>query len=90
MKKGFVNATLAGVAILLLFAVSVLAQAPTTMVYQGRLADIDGNPITGEVAVNFAIYLAPDADPADNIWSETLPVTPDAQGVFTVELGTLV
>ena len=90
MRKSFVNVTLAMLAILLLFVINALAQAPATMVYQGRLADTDGNPIVDEVAVNFAIYGAPDADPVDSIWSETLPITPDDQGVFTVELGTTV
>ncbi len=89
MKKGFVNLTLAVLAILLLFVVNAMAQAPETMVYQGRLADADGNPLSTAVDVNFALYGAADADPADSIWSETLAVTPDDQGVFTVELGTL-
>ncbi len=90
MKKSFANVTLTVLAVLLLFAINAMALAPATMVYQGRLADADGNPITTEVTVNFALYAAPDAASVDSIWSETLPVTPDDQGVFTVELGTTV
>ncbi len=90
MKKSFANVTLTVLAVLLLFAINAMALAPATMVYQGRLADADGNPITTEVVVNFALYAAPDAASVDSIWSETLPVTPDDQGVFTVELGATV
>ncbi len=90
MRKSFVNVTLTVMVVILIFAINVMAQAPETMVYQGRLADTDGNPITTEVVVNFALYGAFDADPGDSIWSETMLITPDDQGVFTAELGATV
>lgn len=90
MRKSLVNVTLTSLALLLLFAFNALALAPETMVYQGRLADTDGNPITNGVDVTFTIYLSSDGDAVDSVWAEQMAVTPDNQGVFTAELGATV
>ncbi|MEW5874713.1 MAG: hypothetical protein AB1752_05980 [Candidatus Zixiibacteriota bacterium] len=73
-------------AMLLLPAVAVLAQAPTTMMYQGRLTDLDGAPLTGSRTVTFRIYGVASGGTA--LWLETRTVTCDANGVFATELGT--
>lgn len=88
MRKGLVKVTLAMLSILLIFVINVMALAPTTMVYQGRLADPEGNPITDPVEITFTIHVAPDSDPGTFVWAETITdIDPDDQGVFTVELG---
>lgn len=62
------------------------AQAPSTMVYQGRLLNSSGLPITASTSVTFRIYAA--ASEGSPLWTETRSVTPDVNGVFTIELGT--
>lgn len=61
------------------------AQAPSTMVYQGRLLNSSGLPITASTSVTFRIYAA--ASGGSALWTQTISVTPDANGVFTVLLG---
>jgi hypothetical protein len=62
------------------------AQAPTTMAYQGRLLTAAGVPVTTTTSVVFRIYAA--ASGGSYIWTEITPsITPDANGVFTVLLG---
>jgi len=69
-----------------LAGLTVLAAAPHSIVYQGRLADVDGTPVTGDVAnVAFHIYDADDA--VDPIWADTMTVTCDDNGVFTATIG---
>jgi hypothetical protein len=75
---------------IVLLAIAVMAslaaaQTPSTIAYQGRLVNASGAPITSATSVQFALYAA--ASGGSNIWTETLGVTPDGQGVFTVELG---
>jgi len=62
------------------------AQAPETMIYQGRITDIAGDPITDSNTVVFSIY----ANRVEGfpLWTEVLIVVPDVAGVFTIELGT--
>jgi len=76
----------------LIFALAlVLAVAGTAaagadqMTYQGRLTDLSGAPVVGDTAAAFTIYNAVSAGTA--LWAETLSITCDANGVFTVELG---
>jgi hypothetical protein len=71
--------------VLLLAGVTAFGQAPSTMIYQGRLTDLSGEPITEVETVVFLIYSHPTVGNA--LWGETLSVAPDIQGVFTVELG---
>ncbi len=61
------------------------AQAPTTMAYQGRLLTAAGAPVLTTTSVVFSIYAA--ASGGSAVWTETISVTPDANGVFTVNLG---
>ncbi len=72
---------------LLFIATSAGAQAPETITYQGRLVDVSGIPTTTPQSVVFAIYDDPSG--GSPMWTETLTITPDAMGVFTVELGTI-
>ena len=71
---------------LILLTLTASAQAPKTIVYQGRLTDISGEPITTAQSVTFSIYSVPTGGLVR--WSETLTIQPDAEGLFTVELGT--
>lgn len=64
---------------------SMYAQAPSTMVYQGRLLNAAGVPITTAAGVTFRIYS--EASGGSPLWTETVVVTPDDLGMFTVELG---
>jgi hypothetical protein len=77
---------LIGLAVSLLTAAFAAAQAPTTISYQGRLADASGQPLTDPPAVFFAIYAAPTGGTA-LYTSPAMNIHPDANGVFTVELG---
>lgn len=61
------------------------AQAPTTMAYQGRLLTAAGAPVATTTSVVFSIYAA--ASGGSAVWTETISVTPDANGVFAVTLG---
>ena len=72
---------------LILFTLTAASQAPKTIVYQGRLTDISGEPVTTTQSVTFSIYSVPTSGLVR--WTETLDVQPDAEGLFTVELGTL-
>jgi hypothetical protein len=65
---------------------AIFAQAPGTFIYQGRITNIAGEPITDSTTVVFTIY--PDSVEGFPLWTEILTVVPDAEGVFTVELGT--
>lgn len=67
--------------------VTVNAQAPSTITYQGRLTNVVGDPITSSQPVIFTIY--PSANSPTVQWTETLTVSPDAEGVFTAILGTI-
>lgn len=61
------------------------AQAPTSLIYQGRLTTSTGTPITVATNVTFSIYAALTGGSA--LWtSGSMSVTPDANGVFTAEL----
>ena len=73
--------------IVFLITGSLIAQAPGTIVYQGRLTDVAGNPITSPQTVIFSIYSVPTGGLVR--WDETLTIQPDAEGVFIVELGTI-
>ena len=72
---------------LLIITLTAVAQAPQTIVYQGRLTDISGEPITTSQSVTFSIYSVPTGGLIR--WTETLSIQPDAEGLFTVELGTV-
>ncbi len=90
MRKLLKTFSIAFILILMLGSWAV-AQAPNTITYQGRLANDEGDPIIGDVAdVMFSLYDGPDpAVSVTALWSETVTITCDDQGVFTVELGTV-
>jgi len=70
-------------------AVTASAQAPNSIMYQGRLTNAEGVPRTGTVDdVRFRIYLADHDSFLNAIYFETtIPIECDDNGVFTVELG---
>ncbi len=73
---------------LLAIAGTCLAQVPREMNYQGYLTDANKNPITGNLKLTFTIY---DAQSGGNtLWIEEHPTEPVAQGIFRVQLGSIV
>jgi hypothetical protein len=63
------------------------AQAQERMRFQGRLSDrTSGTPTNTGVTVTFRMYAAPTGGAA--LWVEAQSFTPNANGVFNVELGT--
>jgi hypothetical protein len=89
MRKRIANAMIITLAIVCVIAPNAsaaeLADVPNTMVYQGRLTDDAGAAITDPVSVTFSIYT--EATGGTALWASTQSVTPDGNGVFTVELG---
>ncbi|RKX28475.1 MAG: hypothetical protein DRP46_08590 [Candidatus Zixiibacteriota bacterium] len=70
-------------------ALNVSAQAPNTIMYQGRLTNADGTPMTGVVDdVRFRIYSGDhDAILKAIYYEQTSAIECDENGVFTIELG---
>ena len=63
------------------------AEVPTTMNYQGRLNDSEGNPVVeGNYSVAFSLYNAPSG--GTEIWTENRNVE-TANGFFSIILGTI-
>ncbi|HET6177766.1 MAG TPA: hypothetical protein VFE61_12580 [Candidatus Sulfotelmatobacter sp.] len=58
---------------------------PRLVTYSGRAIDEHGKTISGVAGVTFAIYK--DQEGGSPLWMETQNVSPDAQGHFTVQLG---
>ncbi|MEW5925147.1 MAG: hypothetical protein AB1746_14280 [Candidatus Zixiibacteriota bacterium] len=83
MKKAIMSMILAALVICAM-AFNVSAQAPNSISYQGRLTNAAGDPITTATSVTFYIYAA--ASGGAPLFTSTQSVTPDANGVFTVEL----
>lgn len=72
-------------AVFIFCAAQVFAQVPSSLIYQGRLTNAAGAPITATTNVTINIYSA--ASGGSPLYtSGVLAVTPDASGVFTVEL----
>ncbi|UCE18685.1 MAG: hypothetical protein JSV84_17880 [Gemmatimonadota bacterium] len=72
--------------VLLIGAVlGLTADVPQLMNYQGVLLDGNDDPVTGPVEVTFGLWGSEVA--GFNMWSETLTIIPDANGVFSVLLG---
>ena len=85
MEKKFVKVTLIALAVMLALGMTAFAQAPNTIVYQGRLTDDIGDPLTTATSVTFSIYdNSNDVIPVDT-FIRTLSFT--GNGVFTTELG---
>ncbi|MBU8934172.1 MAG: hypothetical protein KOO62_09225 [candidate division Zixibacteria bacterium] len=74
------------VAILMLCGSTALAgAAPQLLNYQAVLLDGNGDPVTTEVSVKFAIYDA--ASDGTELWTETSTITPNDDGAFDHILG---
>ncbi|UCD94861.1 MAG: hypothetical protein JSU69_02080, partial [Candidatus Zixiibacteriota bacterium] len=85
MRRKIVSVVVLVLGISALAALPAMSQAPNTISYQGRLTDDAGDPITSQVSVTFSIYA--DLTGGSALYTQTLDVTPDQNGVFTVELG---
>ncbi len=85
MRKGVLHKVLPVLAMILLAAAPITAQAPNTILYQGRLTTSAGVSINDTVTVLFSIYTA--STGGSPIWSTSYTVSADVNGVFTQELG---
>ena len=70
---------------LLLRAPALAGDSTTTISYQGRLLDSDGNPVTGNVSMVFRLY-STDVE-GSPLWKEDHPAVPVEDGLFHVLLG---
>jgi hypothetical protein len=80
-----------------------ITTAPYTVSYSAKLTTAAGTPVTTTQSVRFSIWSDADSDPTDYMplgtinpaavgytgWEETHLVTPDANGLFHVRLGTI-
>lgn len=74
--------------ICLLFFISVNAQVPQLINYQGRLTDDIGNPLSGNYLMTFKIYYVIE-EGGDQVWTETHPAVMVSDGHFNVMLGSI-
>jgi len=77
--------TLLSIVLLLGVTTVVAGPAPQLINYQAALEDSNGDPVTSQVTVTFRIYDA--ATSKAILWEETRSITPDANGMFSVNLG---
>ncbi len=77
------------IAVLMATSFSVSAQgAPRAINYQGQLLDSGGVPITTQVTVVFSLWdNATTGTQLGSGWSDSDSVTPDANGVYSTEIG---
>jgi hypothetical protein len=68
---------------------NVSAQAPLTFLYQGRLTDANDQPIVAVTSVTFAIVTVPSGVTPPSLYDTVAAVTPNDNGVFSIELGPL-
>jgi hypothetical protein len=78
---GFVFVT----SFLLISSVTVSADIPKLINYQGMLTDNSSNPLTGTYDINFKVYNAPSG--GDKRWEETQTDVAVTNGLFNVILG---
>lgn len=73
--------------LLLVLSVCPLAWAapPSTLGFQGNLADLNGSPVSATLAITFRLYGVQSG--GTELWSETQPGVVVSGGIFTVELG---
>jgi hypothetical protein len=71
----------------LILAVSVWAQAPNLVNYQGVLKDSGGNPLTGTYSITFSLYSVSSGGTA--LWTETQGSVSVSNGLFSVLLGSV-
>ncbi|NIO86815.1 MAG: hypothetical protein GTN68_40335 [Candidatus Aminicenantes bacterium] len=72
------------VSFIMILSVSLYAQVPKLINYQGMLTDAAGNPINGSRIIQFGIYNSASGGTA--LWTETQTVTVN-NGLFNVLLG---
>lgn len=65
----------------------ISAPSSTLIPYQGRLADIEGNPVAADLSMTFILYNVPDGGAP--LWSESHGSVAVNAGVFNVMLGSL-
>ncbi len=68
----------------LLVGATASADVPLNLSHQGRLLDLDNNPIAGVQSLSFTLYDGPESNTL--LWTETLNVVLD-NGYYTVVLG---
>ena len=68
-----------------LFALPAVAQAPPQLLQQGRLLDDAGEPMTGDVVMEFSIYDAPSE--GATLWQSEFTVSVDETGFYSAVLG---
>lgn len=70
-------------------ALTVQADVPRTIHYQGRLTDHDGTPLVGEHTLTLRLYDA--AEAGTRLWEEAHPVAfeRDDRGIFSLLLGSV-
>ena len=82
MKK---NTIMLALGLILFTGISVLADVPDQITYQGRLL-YNGNPVTSATSIVFRLFQASSGGSA--VWTETHgSVTPDSNGIYTEILG---
>ncbi len=83
--RGKANFFILTILLMALATTVMAADPPNSIVYQGRLADTSGTPITATVNVQFSIYSAPSGGTA--WWDSTYSITPNTNGLFTQDVG---
>ncbi len=81
---GRISAIAVGLAVVVSSA-SVLAAVPEVITHQGRLTNLDGEPETGEVTLQFRIY--DDETSGSVLWEDEKSVDLGDSGFYSVELG---
>lgn len=84
-KGSNMNSRLLAIAVALLAAGTAQALPADMFTYSGYLADAAGNPITAASDLTFRLYA--DSTSAMALYEETIPVTPNANGYFSVIVG---
>jgi len=87
MQKILIRATVLLLAFLCLGVLQSAAQAPNSISYQGRLTDTNGDAVTSGTLVIFSIYDA--LSGGSRSWIDTIFISPDSSGIFTVELASI-
>ncbi len=73
------------VSILFLMSAAAFAGVPDEISFMGRLVQ-SGQPVTTTTSITFQLY--ENATGGSSVWSQTLGVTPNSQGVYVAYLGT--
>ena len=80
------KAIILALSLVLLMSLSVIADVPDEITYQGRLL-YNGSPVTSATNITFRLY---DAESGTLRWTQgPQSVTPDSNGIYTVILGSL-